>query len=50
MASILQKPDKGGQIKDLKLSTRRGALQTVTAIARELAGFIWAIARKVQSA
>jgi hypothetical protein len=26
MASSLQKPDKGGQIKDLKLSTRRGAL------------------------
>jgi hypothetical protein len=26
MASILQKPDKGGQIYDLKVSTRRGAL------------------------
>src|ERR1700753_1513026 len=27
MASILQKPGKGGQIYQLKLSTRRGALQ-----------------------
>src|ERR1700728_2667607 len=27
MASILQKPDKGGQIYELKVSTRRGALQ-----------------------
>ncbi len=26
MASFLQKPDKGGQINELKLSTRRGAL------------------------
>jgi len=26
MASILQKPDEGGQIYELKLSTRRGAL------------------------
>jgi hypothetical protein len=29
MASILQKPDKGGQIYDLKVSTRRGALQFI---------------------
>ena len=28
MASILQKPDKEGQIKDLKLSTHRGALHS----------------------
>jgi transposase-like protein len=33
MASILQKPDKEGQISELKLSTRRGALQE---LAREL--------------
>src|ERR1700733_8971587 len=26
MVSILRKPDRGGQIQDLKLSTRRGAL------------------------
>jgi hypothetical protein len=36
MASSLQKPDKGGQIKDLKLSTRRGALQLGVNIQRRL--------------
>ncbi len=29
MASVLQKPDKGGQIMDPKLITRRGAPQLV---------------------
>jgi hypothetical protein len=34
MAPILQKPGQGGQIKDLKLSTRRGALQNLESFAR----------------
>jgi hypothetical protein len=36
MASILQKPDKRGQIYELKVSTPRGALQSRISIASEL--------------